>query len=342
MVISKKRKPHQYPDLIFMNEILENVTEHKHLGLVIRSDLTWTSHINELVTKGMKMVNILKYLQFRLSRKSLEILYLSFIRPLLEYGSVVWSNCTSQDSQNLENVQLAAARIITGATSGTRHQLIYEESGLEKLSERRNKSKLILFYKIFKGNAPQYLRNLIPTSVDERNRYNVRSGANLSLFRSRTNLFDSSFFPSVVRLWNNLPLDTRNAEDLSSFKIKLNQGVNCVNKLFYEGERKFAVFHARLRMGCSKLNYDLFKNGIKDSPECACGNGNEDTFHYFFECNLFTLHRNSLHSIIIPLAPFTTQTLLFGCKKCTNHQNKIIFDAVQNYIKATGRLGAVT
>ena len=71
-------------------------------------------------------------------------LYLSFVRPILEYGSVVWDGCTSNDSDMLENVNLAAARVITGATAGTSHTLIYQESGLKQLSERRSKSKLIV------------------------------------------------------------------------------------------------------------------------------------------------------------------------------------------------------
>ena len=342
MVISKKRNPLQYPDLLFMNEKLPNKPDHKHLGLTIRSDLTWSNHIKELTTKGMKMVNILKYLQFRLNRKSLEILYLSFIRPLLEYGSVVWDNCNLQESQQLENVQLAASRTITGATSGTNHNLLYEETGFEKLSVRREKSKLILFFKIIHGEAPQYLSYLLPDSVDTRNRYNVRSRMNLSLFRTRTNLFDSSFFPSTVRLWNKLPQNIRNSEDHVEFKKKLNRGTKSVNKLFYRGERGLAVSHARLRMGCSKLNSDLFKKGLIASPKCACGNGNEDVFHYFCECSLFLTERNTLHSKIIPFASFTVATLLHGSETCTIHQNEIIFDAVQSYIKATGRLGVVT
>ena len=148
-----------------------------------------------MVTKGMKMVNIMKYLQFRLSRRSLEILYSSFVRPILEYGSVVWDGCTSSDSDMLENVNLAAARVITGATAGTSHALIYQESGLPKLSERRIKSKLISFYKIVHGDAPQYFKDLLPASVRQRNRYTVRTGHNMSLIRARTNLFNASFFP---------------------------------------------------------------------------------------------------------------------------------------------------
>ena len=50
-------------------------------------------------------------------RFSLERIYMSFILPILEYADVIW------DSQNLinklENVQLDAARIVTGGTKLT-------------------------------------------------------------------------------------------------------------------------------------------------------------------------------------------------------------------------------
>ena len=288
------------------------------------------------------MVNILKYLQFRLSRKSLESLYFSFIRPVLEYGSVVWDGCTTSDCQELEKVNLAAARVVTGATFGTSHELLYQESGFEKLSERRVKSKLIMFYKIVNGDAPQYLIDLLPTSVGQRNRYNVRSGYNLSLIRARTNLFNSSFFPSVIRLWNDLPPATRDAEFLDEFKSKLNRDKPKVNPLFYIGSRKVAVLHARLRMKCSMLKADLFKNGLIESPGCACGAANEDTFHYLFECQNFRVERDRLQNIVIPLAPFTVQTLLFGSDNCTLQENEKIFLAVHSYINSTGRPGAVT
>jgi hypothetical protein len=41
-------------------------------------------------------------------------LYLTFIRPLLEYAGEVWDNCTLADSERLEKIQLEAARIVTG------------------------------------------------------------------------------------------------------------------------------------------------------------------------------------------------------------------------------------
>jgi hypothetical protein len=44
----------------------------------------------------------------------------------------------------IENVQSEAARIVTGGTKLTSIQKLYEETGWEKLLERREEHKLIL------------------------------------------------------------------------------------------------------------------------------------------------------------------------------------------------------
>ena len=49
--------------------------------------------------------------KFILDRKTLEKIYLTFIRPILEYADVVWNNKTLFLINKLENVQIEAARI---------------------------------------------------------------------------------------------------------------------------------------------------------------------------------------------------------------------------------------
>ena len=41
-------------------------------------------------------------------------MYITFIRPVLEYSSVVWGGCNMFDMERLEKVQLSATRIVTG------------------------------------------------------------------------------------------------------------------------------------------------------------------------------------------------------------------------------------
>ena len=56
--------------------------------------------------------------------------------------------------QNLENIQLEAARIVTGSTKIVSFQALYNETGWGTLEVRRKKQKLTLFYKMCNGLSP--------------------------------------------------------------------------------------------------------------------------------------------------------------------------------------------
>jgi hypothetical protein len=88
-------------------------------------------------------------------------MYFSFIRPILQYGDVVWDMQTRYFINKIEYVQSEAARIVTGGTKLTSIQKLYEETGWEKLLERREKHKLILLYKIVNNQAPGYLKKIV-------------------------------------------------------------------------------------------------------------------------------------------------------------------------------------
>ena len=76
----------------------------------------------------------MRRLKFDLDRKSLQIIYFSFIRPLLEYADIVWNNCTQYESLGLEQIQYEAARIVTGATRLVSINSLLTEAGWETLS----------------------------------------------------------------------------------------------------------------------------------------------------------------------------------------------------------------
>ena len=88
----------------------------------------------------------MRKLKYVLDRKPLEVIYLSFIRPLLEYSDVIWDNCTNAEKSDLDKIQHEAARIAVGATKLISINNLERETGWESLEERRRKHKLILFY----------------------------------------------------------------------------------------------------------------------------------------------------------------------------------------------------
>ena len=95
---------------------IEEVNSHKHLGVVFTDDCTWHDHLNYIKCKAWNRINVMRKLKFKLDRRSLQIIYFTFIRPLLEYADVVWDNCSQYEVNELKKIQNEAARIVTGAT----------------------------------------------------------------------------------------------------------------------------------------------------------------------------------------------------------------------------------
>ena len=116
LLFSRKINKPYHPPVTMNNQIITEVTTHKHLGLTFSNDCTWHEHLAQIKTKAWQRINIMRKLKFVLDRKSLQTIYFSFIRPLLEYADVVWDNCTQYEADELEKIQIEAARIVTGAT----------------------------------------------------------------------------------------------------------------------------------------------------------------------------------------------------------------------------------
>ena len=132
------------------NQIIDEVDSHKHLGIYLSNDCSWHKHIDYVKEKAWTRINVMREFKFELDRKSLETIYLTFIRPILEYGDVVWDNCTLYEKQELDKIQIEAARIVTGTTKLISIQTLYGEMKWETLEARRNKHKLVLFLKCLK------------------------------------------------------------------------------------------------------------------------------------------------------------------------------------------------
>ena len=105
-------------------------------------------------------------LKLKLDIKPLETIYIAFIRPLLENADVIWDNCSHYGKDELEKVQIEAARISTGATKLISIYNLYEEICWDKLQKRCDDHKLTLFYKIYNNLIPNDLSSLIPQQVE--------------------------------------------------------------------------------------------------------------------------------------------------------------------------------
>ena len=128
------------PEMSLDDNELEVVDEVRLLGLIIRSDLKWSSNTENMVSKANKRLWILRRLKF-LGAKDVDLVdvFIKQIRSLMELAVPVWhSGITQEERIDIERIQKSAAHIILGEEYVS-YRLALNHLGLESLLDRREK-----------------------------------------------------------------------------------------------------------------------------------------------------------------------------------------------------------
>ena len=191
------------------------------LGVEIDSNLTFDAHINRIIGKAYSRVGVI-YKGF--ASRDVRILkqaYITYVRPVLEYASSVWSPYLLKHINSIERVQKQFTKRIPSLS-----HLNYPERlaaiNLEPLELRRLKADLVLYYKCF--------NNLIALPSEEY--FNVsqyttqtRTGGNRIIVPvCSTNRYANDFFIRCTNCWNSLSADIINSNSVQRFKRVL---ANC-------------------------------------------------------------------------------------------------------------------
>ena len=99
--------------IVLGNNTVECVTTYKLLGIIISNDLKWNEHIDYILKKASKRLYSLRILKkVGVNREGILKVYLTTIRPILEYGVQVWQDIPEFLSNKLESIQKRALHII--------------------------------------------------------------------------------------------------------------------------------------------------------------------------------------------------------------------------------------
>ena len=124
-------------------------------------------------------------------------------------------------------MQYKACLAITGAIQGTSREHLHKELCLESLSDRRWVRKLTFFYKIVKGNSPQYLSNYLKGNSNSICNTRIVSQISFNTFKTRAEKFKNSFFAFCISEWNKLSNSTKQSENIKKFKNTLTNDIKC-------------------------------------------------------------------------------------------------------------------
>ena len=222
-------------------------------------------------------------------------IYKSFIRPHLDYADIIYDQPHNQSlSDRIESVQYNAALAITGAIRRTSRERLYQELGLESLSNRRWYRRLTMFFNIASGNCPNYLTNILPTRQTS---YNTERNNLYYTYRANTDYFKNSFFPCSVNEWNKLDSDIRNSKSISIFKKSLLGFIPPKSySIFNINDPKGIKYLTRLRLNFSHLRQHKFRHNFQDTlnPLCSCSLETESVNHFLLRCHFFVHARKTL------------------------------------------------
>ena len=110
--------PKKSKDMIFSNKVLNNspplefnkifidrVNKHKHLGVYLTPDLSWSIQIQETCLKANRKLSVLRSVKL-LDRKTLDLLYKVTVRSLIDYALPIYGKLklTGLNSYNIERL----------------------------------------------------------------------------------------------------------------------------------------------------------------------------------------------------------------------------------------------
>ena len=223
MTISRKQYSCSYSDslpALSVNGVaLEKVDNYKHLGIWITSTLSWYKQVSEVCRKARQKVGILfrKYYQHA-STSTLLQLYLSCIRPDLEYAVAVWSPHQKCLINSLEAVQKFALRVCSKQWDANYHTLLARYN-IPSLFNRRQLLRLCFLFNVLNGTYS--LPDPSPIELRQHNHYSRSHHLTLKVPYAHSNAYYHSFFCDTPRHWNSLPLDIVASSNSEHFKRNL-------------------------------------------------------------------------------------------------------------------------
>ena len=224
-IIFSKMLLNNSPPLMLNQSLIDRVGMHKHLGLTLKPDLSWDSHLSNI----RKQVNLKLSILYRvkdLERKIIDLMYKSMVRSHIDYVLPVFGpSLSNKQIETLEKLQYRAARLTTGAMIRTSGDKMYKDLGWETIKTRILFLSLCLFRKIHTNATRPLIRKCLPqTNLQKQVRTRQDKLVNsyyYNEFTEREAFFQNSFFPKITKLYDRIPNHIKNTSDFSEFKERL-------------------------------------------------------------------------------------------------------------------------
>ena len=194
----------------------------RHLGLQISFNLDWREQVDIMCLKANRKLLVLRRVK-NLHRGTLDLLYKTTVRSVIDYGLIVYyHSLTQQDKNKIDKIQYNAAKLVSSTLHLTSRVKLEQEMGWSSIKCRADFLALTLFHKIHCNKVRPLIKSCMPAFSQRA--CDQSKVITYSQFRFKGVCFSNSFFPYITRKWNMLPfkLKTKTIDDFKlDLKIKL-------------------------------------------------------------------------------------------------------------------------
>ena len=193
---------------------LSQVQSYRDLGVIVDTSLRFHEHVNNIVRKCSGLASGLLRSTVCRSRDFMLSVFISHIRPLMDYCSTVWNMGFLCDCRKLESVQRKWTKEVLGLEDLDYNSRL-RELGLFSVYGRMLRCDLIKLWKVFHAEVDIGLRDIF-----ERHSHGSTRGHKfkLSVPRCRTEIRRRFFNVMCVEIWNGLSHRAVDSDSLECFK----------------------------------------------------------------------------------------------------------------------------
>jgi len=169
-------------------------------------------------------VHALLQRNLRQCSRQVKTAYFTYVRPILEYVSIVWSSDTKANIYKLEISQHKAAWLFNNYSRYSSVMSMLHQLNWDSLEQRHTKATSTMFYKIINNIVSVNFSEYLQWSKTRTRGHQLK----FSTILTRTSTLYHSFLPRAIHLWNSLPDNIVIAFNLGNFCTELDMHLHSI------------------------------------------------------------------------------------------------------------------
>jgi hypothetical protein len=197
---------------------LEATEEERDIGVMVCQTLKPSQQCKKAARTAQTVLSQLARAFHYRDRNIFVRLYIQYVRPHLEYAVASWSPWFEADKECLEKIQRRAVNMVSGLKGRTYEEKL-KELEIPTLEERRRKLDMVQTYKIVTGKENVNRESWFEMACEgQRATRQAADPLNIKPQAPRLEIRRHFFTNRVIKDWNNLPTEVKNAPSVESFK----------------------------------------------------------------------------------------------------------------------------